>query len=481
MNRLVLGNNVQWVDRGDEMLSRDGRQLRPRMLERAKALGPTILRFPGGAMSDLFRWKDGTGEPEQRGLNEHFFSRQMQRVLMGTREFLELCEALGVEAIITVNTATGSPKEAAQWVAYVNRQGLRSSRTGELLAKVRYWEIGNEPYLKDDKQKRLWIAPEAFAARANDFIRAMKDVDPDIQVGIPLRSDRLGGVAATPYPGYNATLLANVSMPFDFVSLHNAYLPFGFDKPFSDRDLLQAALAASVVVAADFEATRQLLRQYKPGRSVALAVTEFNALFSLGGKPSDNYTASPAGALYVADLLCLFAVTPDLLMANFWSLSGNWVFGSFASSGEPRPAYHVLRLFNAVLRGRLLPVAVQTPGFESPAVGFVPAQQGQPRVTALATLDEGNVRLVLINKDTALAADLTLHVAGMQTGQGSAHSLVAEVPLEVKEGDGVFGRRTAQYRIEGGRARISLPALSVTLLELKAGAGVAARSGRAKR
>ena len=468
VNRLILGNNVQWVDRGDELITADGRQFQPQMLERARILGPTVLRFPGGSMSDLYHWKDGIGEPAQRGLNEHFFSRQMQRVLMGTREFLELCESLGAEPLITVNTATAPPEEAAEWVDYVNRKGLRSSRTGRPLPRVRYWELGNEPYLRDDKQKRLWIAPEAFAARANAFIQAMRRVDPGIEIGVPLRSDRIGGVSATPYPGYNEVVLRNISARFEFVALHSAYLPLAFDKRYQDRDFLLAALAAPQTVAADFDATRRQLQQFKPGRTIKLAVTEYNAFFSHGGMPSDDYIASPAGAMYVADLLRLFTETPDLLLANFWSLSGNWRFGAFAGNGRPRPAYHVLSAFHRVLRGRMLPVSIDAPGFNSPAVGFVPEQRGQSKVTALATLDNGTTRAILINKDPVSSAAVMLNVAGMESGRGKADSLVVEMPFDLKEGDDIFARRALEIRVVRGRMSIQLPALSITVVELRA-------------
>jgi alpha-N-arabinofuranosidase len=90
VNRRILGSNVQWVDRGDALLAEDGSRFDPRMLELVKKLGPTVLRYPGGALADTFDWRAGNGPIHSRGTSEHFHTRQRQRVLFGTAEPLAL-------------------------------------------------------------------------------------------------------------------------------------------------------------------------------------------------------------------------------------------------------------------------------------------------------------------------------------------------------------------------------------------------------
>ena len=252
VNTLILGSNLQWVDRGDEMFEPGGMRIAPAMLEHAQALGVTLLRYPGGSLSDLYHWRDGMGGQEKRGENEHFYSGRKQKVEVGTQEFLELCESLGALPLITVNVGSGTAEEAAEWVRMVNVTGLTSRLSGKRLPRVRYWEIGNEPYLKDDKQKKIWMTPETYAARAAEFIVAMRKVDPAIEVGIPLRSDKIGGRPATPLPGFNETVLMSLKPRFDFVALHDAYLPTATDGKYSDEDLYWASVAATEVVQADF-------------------------------------------------------------------------------------------------------------------------------------------------------------------------------------------------------------------------------------
>jgi alpha-L-arabinofuranosidase len=107
--------------------------------------------------------------------------------------------------------------------------------------------------------------------------------------------------------------------------------------------------------ASDIESTRAELRRYFEGRTVPFAITEFAPLFTIG-KSSDGYIGTITGALYIADLLRLFALSDDVELAAHWSLSGNWEFG--ALSQEPRPAYLVLQAYSRLLRGNLLPTAV---------------------------------------------------------------------------------------------------------------------------
>ncbi len=176
---------------------------------------------------------------------------------------------------------------------------------------MRHWEIGNEPYLKSHFPKPAWARP--ICRRANAFIAAMKKVDPSIHTGLALRNDTLGGVEATPFKGYNDTVLAGVTQPFEFVSLHGSYFPVTFTKGGTDEELFLATMAGGRVHATGSGDSRTLLGRHHPGTPVRLAVTEYNALYSTDilrwGLPAvflsqtDRYIESMAGALFVADAL----------------------------------------------------------------------------------------------------------------------------------------------------------------------------------
>lgn len=429
VNRLILGSNVQWVDRGDALLSEDGAEFEPRRLALVEQLAPTTLRYPGGVQADHYRWADGVGALAERRPGLHAFSKARQPVLFGTDEFLSLCGRLGAEPLITVNLVTADAAEAARWLAYAN--GIPHGRTRASGApKVRFWELGNEPYLIEEGHRELALTPAEYARRADQFASALRAADPSVQIGIALRSDRLGGVPATAFPGFNAKVLAALRAAPDFVALHNAYAPYLLDdRRHSENDMHWALMAAPDQVAEDLAATSLQLRQRWPDRVIPLAITEYAALFRVT-PPDGERTGSLAAALFVADLLRVLAERDDVLMAHHWSLLGNWMFGAIDLHAVPRPVFEVLQTYGRRLKGERLPVAVQGPAMTTRQVGMVAARTTAV-VTALAVRHGDVVTLFAINKHPAEALSVRIR-ASESASRVSARALTGKTPFDTK-------------------------------------------------
>ena len=472
VNRQVLGHNVQWVDKGDEMVDAQG-QLKPAMLALAQALGPTVLRYPGGLQSDTYHWALGMGPVAARGSNEHANAGTLQPTIMGTREFLELCEATGATPLITVNLASGTADEAAAWVRQVNVTGLVSTRTGKPLPKVMLWELGNEPYLQPAEQPKLWMSPAEFGNRARQFLVAMKAVDASIQISLPLTNDKRNGFDATPYQGFTREVLKTPINGLSFISLHNAYVPLALDKAYSDDQLYWGAMAGSRTLEADFQHMRDLLATLLPGQSLPFAVTEYNSLFTLtqNRSASDALPLSPAGALAVADVMRVLASTPDVAMAHFWSLSGNGFFGAIHTQGRARPAYEVLKLFGEALQGEMITARVSAPTVDTPSVGGSAAVTGLPVAEALVTRSSNTLRIVLIHKDPANPALVRLDL-GAGPGSSPASTITrqrmsllsSQQLFDTSDSPGVMQRSESTPAIG---AAISLPPHSAALITLE--------------
>jgi len=464
-NPLLCGSNVQWVDGGDGLIQHTGTSFITPVLEKVKQLAPTVIRYPGGSQSDVYHWRAGVGSEAARTGNEHFHRKDVQIVRFGTAEFLALCESVGAAPLITVNICTGTAKEAADWVRETNITRLTSPLTGRLLPKVKTWEIGNEPYLKEDVRPETWMKPEEYARRANEFIRAMRSVDPTIRVGIPLRSDTYNGIPVTPYQGFNETVLPLLSEPFEYVSLHNAYMPFLYGNTPSNNEIYAALMGASETVRLDLEATRKQLRRLVKNRTVLMAITEYNALVTFG-KQQDSYLASPAGALYVADLLRLFATQPDILMANHWSLIGNWFFGALNSSGVPRPVFDVLRMYRETLHGNYLSSNCKTKEFTTPMAGLIREARNIPVVTVTSTIESGKLRLLILNKDPQASTQTTIKLGAHKFGGDiSISSLTAPDPFSSPDNANAFIRKNSQVVGKTASVTVVLPPCSLTFLE----------------
>ncbi|MBQ7488115.1 MAG: alpha-N-arabinofuranosidase [Clostridia bacterium] len=110
-----------------------------------------VLRWPGGCFADEYHWQDGIGplEERKRMVNTNW-GYVVEDNSFGTHEFLELCSQLGCEPYINANVGSGTVREMAEWVEYVNSEGDSSVvRTRWANGRkepwgVRFWGVGNE-------------------------------------------------------------------------------------------------------------------------------------------------------------------------------------------------------------------------------------------------------------------------------------------------------------------------------------------------
>lgn len=458
VNRNILGNNTQWIDQGDGLVDRHG-SLNSPLIRLFEPQGIPVLRFPGGSLSDSYHWMDGVGQQENRPSGRDLSNRQKPNIF-GTDEFLQLAQRLRATPVVTTNVSSGTPDEAAAWVKYANEAAAKG------FPKVRYWEIGNEPYLKEATRPDLAVAPDEFIRRFNRFATAMRQADPSIKVGLPLRTDRINQIPVSAYPGFNQAVLSGLKVPIDFAALHY-YFPFANDKAYSDTELYWAAMAAPETMRTDLIRTSAELHQ-RLKTDVPLAVTEYNAMFSLGRPATDGHIGTLAAGLLIADLLRVFTEMPSVAFANYWSMSGNWHFGMVGPGLAPRPSHHVFDLYSTLLRGRHLPVKVNAPSFNSPSAGLVPATSNLPLVTVIATRENKTTRLLVINKSLTETADLAI---GLDTKNADANTLTAQLVTGASALAGGIGQPPIQTRqvktgVTKGKGTFALPAHSIALLEL---------------
>jgi alpha-N-arabinofuranosidase len=148
-----------------------------------KSLRSAVYRFPGGNFVSAHEWRDAIGDPDKRPPTMDPAWNAVQPNDIGTDEFIILCSLLGVEPYITVNAGFGDAWSAAQLVEYANGSG--ASPMGKLRAanghpepyRVKFWGIGNEAW--GDWQFGA-MSLNQFAAKHNQFAKAMRKVDPTI-------------------------------------------------------------------------------------------------------------------------------------------------------------------------------------------------------------------------------------------------------------------------------------------------------------
>ena len=152
------------------------------VIEASKRVSPRIIRWPGGCFASFYHWREGIGDRCAREPMASPFWGGLYDNDVGTPEFIQFCRLVGAEPFICVNVLTGDAEEAADWVAYCNAPAthpigrLRQRDGCAAPFGVKYWELDNEA-------SRRFTAPQ-YAKRCVEFARAMKAVDPTIELAI---------------------------------------------------------------------------------------------------------------------------------------------------------------------------------------------------------------------------------------------------------------------------------------------------------
>jgi len=447
VNRLLLGDNVEWTADADEWVDASGVPV-PLVTAAVLRTAPSLLRYPGGSLADGFHFPSSilplATRPE--GLDG---TGKLQPMPLGTGEFLGLCASIGAGPLFTVNVFSAPVSEAVAWVAWAQDAGLHGA------PQAHYWEVGNEPYLDNAVYADGGVdtlTPAEFASRANTFLEQMRAQDPSIELSIPIRGDTLNGVADTQKPGYLDTILSQITVPFDLASVHDGYLPVDLSGTAAPSDLYLATVAGPLVLGEVLDGYRTQLDQAFPQRTVRFALTEWHdwlsiALIALVGEDptasiaeqlaaldTDQQANSPAGAIYTADVLRLLSYRTDVELADIWSASDDYVFGVVNAAGIVRPPGLVLEAVSQVLNGQLLAVSVSgSPTLATPSVGLVHAYAAIPAVTALAAQQDGIVRLLLTNKDPDNFITIRLSSCAGSFASVTARALTAPGPLDHSE------------------------------------------------
>ncbi len=154
------------------------------VLDAARKLDVTLLRWPGGNFSSNYHWRDGIGPRDQRPPRLEMAWGTVESNRFGTHEFLNYAGKLGAEPYICANLGTGAWEEAQQWVEYCNSAEdtamtrLRKQNGRADPWKVTYWGLGNE---MDGPWQMGHRSAEDYGKFALEAAKLMKWTDPEHQ------------------------------------------------------------------------------------------------------------------------------------------------------------------------------------------------------------------------------------------------------------------------------------------------------------
>ena len=404
-------NSLFWID--DDKARTDGK-----IAKHLRELPCGFLRFPGGEVADNYHWKTNTLDSTKD------FPFKDGPTTLDCDEFIVWCRAIGAEPVFVVNLESAflkndlrrGAREAADWVRYANR---------ELGYNVKYWEVGNE---SDLKGTRYATTAKEYGEAFKLYATEMKKVDPSIQVGA-LGPREPNGVAPIetltdadrklfrslkkserklPFKDIAAlsskrgegepwwpTVIDIAGEQIDFIIIHRYTSVPTYDAFITSRSEMDETVAKLVAY----------LKEQFPDHKRPIALTEWNTW-------KNAELVGMGQALAVGELLVAY-LNGGVDMANFWPMryQSKSQFRSLLDfdTNEPRPPYHVMKLFASNIGERLVEAKCESPS------GVV-----------CAGLNGDALSIFVINKQTIEdGAKTTIKVDGLAMKTITAEALTA--------------------------------------------------------
>jgi alpha-L-arabinofuranosidase len=213
LGRMIYGGIY---DEGSPLSDADG--YRKDVMDAARQLGVSILRWPGGNFASGYNWKDGIGPKDSRPVRAELAWHALESNRFGTDEFLRYAQRIGADPYICLNLGLGSIDDARHWVEYTNEArntewaNARRKNGRSEPWKVTYWALGNEidgPWQLGHKNA------DEYARVALEAAKAMRAVDPAIKL-VASGSSNYGA----DWIGWNRTVLQTLRNTIDYIAIH---------------------------------------------------------------------------------------------------------------------------------------------------------------------------------------------------------------------------------------------------------------------
>ncbi len=423
------------------------------------------LRWPGGCFADTYHWKDGVGPKDKRPtIVNTWWGGVTEDNSFGTHDFLNLCERIGAEPYLSANVGSGTVQEVADWVQYVNFDGVspmsdwRKANGREKPWNVTYWGVGNEAWGCGGN-----MTAEYYANIYRQYTTFM--------------SGKLFKIASGANSGdYHWTEVLMRDIPhwmLQGVALHH-YSVIDWNKKgsataFSEKEYfttLQRAWKMEELV------TRHstIMDKYDPQKKVALVVDEWGGWYDVepGTNPGFLFQQNTMRDAMIAGMtLNIFNNHADRVkMANL-AQTINVLQAVILTDDEKMiltPTYHVMEMYNVHQEGILLPVTFKSSD-------YILDGDKLPAVSASASADtEGRVHLSLVNIDSRNTQEISIDLHGKKFTSITGRILTSARLQDFNSFDQpnkILPRSFSDARLKDNMISVKLPAFSVVVLEIR--------------
>ncbi|WP_159623152.1 alpha-N-arabinofuranosidase [Ruania rhizosphaerae] len=455
----------------------DENGFRQDVIDLTRELGVSTVRYPGGNFVSGYRWEDGIGPVDQRPTRLDLAWHSSDPNHVGVDEFLKWSKASGTEPMMAVNLGTRGVQEALDILEYCNVPGgthysdLRRKNGAEEPYRIRMWCLGNE---MDGPWQIGHKTAEEYARLATETARAMRMIDPDIE----LVACGSSGSGMPTFGEWERIVLTEAYEDVDYISAHAYYYE-------EDGDL--ASFLASAVdmdhfidsVAATADAVRAARKLTK---KIHISFDEWNVWYQKRAESrpptGDDWPVAPvlledhynvADAVVVGNLLISLLRHTDRVHAASQAQLVNVIAPMMTEPGGrawKQTIFHPFALTSQHAAGQVLQLAIDSPMHETAKFGEVAA------LDAVATHDAetGEVVVFAVNRSTTdeltLAVDTSafgdLRVVEAVTLSNPDHTWQATADDDTS----VAPRPNESATVTGGQLTAALAPVSWSMLRL---------------
>jgi alpha-N-arabinofuranosidase len=458
-----------WVGRDSKIANTDG--IRQAIIDHVKAIGPVVVRWPGGCFADRYHWRDGIGPASKRPRRYGRWREETESNQFGTHEFLRFCRLCGVEPYLAANVGTGSPEEFQQWVEYCNAPAGATTLADERASNgqidpflVKYWGVGNESWGCGGK-----FTPDDYCREYRRFVEWLPkyDLSPFLIAAGPNSNDLdwTRRFFAKWADGARADIKGWA--PHYYCGTTGDALKFSVDQWYEQ---LHKANRMEPLIKDQWAA----MGEYDTKHEIRLIIDEWGSWHPAGTEINPRHLFEQMGTLRDAMVAALSLDTfnrhaDKVAMANVAQLVNN-LHSLFLADGDKfvaTPTYHVYTMYRPHQGARAVRIDVQAPELTFQAGGR------SERIVRLAGSasrgDDGRATLTLAHLHATEPANILIRLHGgaarqvrqtvLTHGELNAHNTF--------ERPDVVTPRATVLQTRGAELRCTLPPASVNAFEIR--------------
>lgn len=408
----LFGDNLAWRGNGYGVWDSASDSLNNTLVEAIRKCGVTALRYPGGIEGDYFHWFETVGS--DRKLQVDPFSSDYPTYAgkngvsyypsFGFDEFMSLCKASGVNAVVQLNAGNGTPGEAADWVSYCIEKGYNISS----------YAIGNEVNMAAEKVDGITVTktPEEYIEFAEAVFDALGDTADDIEIGV---IGLLPNHALNKYPDWDRSILRALGDRIDFIDCHLGYAPYFTSAKNTDEEIFRSYMASATYIERLINKTLGEIDDYAGdnAENITLQITEYG--------PMGTYYNGTVGSVFLASIIQVMADEPRISAADHLPMLNHPyaanLIGYYVSSDGTEYCWdnictYIFRWYSEQAGRNVLKTEVASPVFDAKAIGLIPyVPDAESADAAVYTDADGKSGTIfIINRDTEenMTFDITL-------------------------------------------------------------------------